>query len=176
MSAQAVVGKKWTFECGASTNTFFRASPALNFRYLSPRFKWSDYELSEEEEKHSDDFKNTRLMLEFIYGPPIKTLAMGFNAQSRILKTKRVTLELVGGVKFFFLQGTDFAAVPFLKSGRGLWYMNLGIQTQVNLGMIAPFAEIGGDFIFTLGTELNIHYVYRKPKKRYKLHSTKVEK
>lgn len=101
---------------------------------------------------------------------------MGLNAQSRVLKTKRVTLELVGGMKLFFVPGADFARIPFLKAGSGLWYLNIGILCQVNLGMIAPFAEIGGDGIVTVGAELNIHYVYRKPKKRYKLHNTKVER
>jgi hypothetical protein len=39
--------------------------------------------------------------------------------------------------------------------------------------MLSPFADIGYDGIFTVGTELNLRKIYRKPKGRYKLHTVK---
>ena len=108
-------------------------------------------------------------MLEIIYTPAFKVFCTGFNVQSRFLQYKRINLDLVGGVKFFIVPGPDFAAIPLLKSGRNLWYMNLGLLCQLNLGIVAPFVEIGGDRILTMGTEVNFHRVYRKPKNRYRL-------
>ena len=169
--SQIVVGKPWAIECGASSNNAFQRSSSLNLRYISPRFRWSDDELTEEEEKHPEKFKNTRLMIEVIYTPPFKVLCTGFNVQSRFLKYRRLSVELYGGVKFFFVPGPDFEAIPFLKAGRQIWYMNVGLLCQLNLGMIAPFADIGGDGIITVGTEVNLHAIYKKPKKRYKLHT-----
>ena len=132
--------------------------------------------MTEDEEKHPEKFKNTRLMIELIYAPPLKVLCTGFNVQSRLLKYKRLSLEVYGGMKFFFVPGPDFVTIPYLKGGRELWYMNLGLICQLDLGIIAPFADIGGDGILTVGTELNFHAIYKKPKKRYKLHTRTVEK
>ena len=166
---QTVVGRQWTMEFGSSTNNFFTRSSSLNLRCLSPRFKWSNYELTAEEEKKPEPFKNTRLMIEVIYAPPLKVLCTGFNVQSRLLGSKKFTLEIYGGMKFFIVPGPDFVSIPYLKAGRELWYITIGLICQLNLGMISPFADIGGDGIFTVGTELNFHAIYKKPKKRYKL-------
>src|ERR1700748_607953 len=103
--SQVVVGRPWTVECGTSSNTFFKTSPSLNIRYISPRFRWSEENLSEEQEKHPEKFKNMRLMLECIYTPPLKVLCTGFNLQYRLLRYKRLSLELYGGLKFFFVPG-----------------------------------------------------------------------
>lgn len=174
--SQTEIKGKWKLAGGASSNNVFKTSPCLNIRYISPRFKWSDYELSEEEEKHVDNFKNTRLMLELIYAPPLEVLCTSFNAQSRLLHSKRFSLNLYGGLKFFIIQGADFTNKAPSKTGKDFWYMNMGILCQLNLGVISPFADIGGDHIITIGTEFNFHWVYKKPKKRYKLHATKIEK
>ena len=160
----------WTIECGTSTNTFFKTPASLNIRYISPRFKWSDYELTAEEEKKSGKFKNTRLMIELIYSPPLKVLCAGFYVQSRLLGSKRLTMDIYGGMKFFLVPGPDFVRIPYLKGGRELWYMNLGLILQLYLGIISPFAAIGYDGILTIGTEVDLHKIYRNPKKRYKLH------
>lgn len=161
----------WTIELGASTINGFKNSASINLRYISPRFKWSDYELTAEEEKKPEKFKNTRLMIELIYAPPVKVVCTGFNVQSRLLGSKRLTLDLYGGMKFFWVPGPDFVKIPYLKEGRDLWYMNLGILLQLNLGIIAPFADIGGDGILTVGTEVNFHKIYRNPKRRYHLNT-----
>ena len=172
---QVSIKGPWTIECGVSTNTFFKRPASLNVRYISPRFKWSDYELTAEEEKKSEKFKNTRLMIELIYSPPLKVLCTGFNVQSRLLGSKRLTMDIYGGIKFFWVPGPDFVKIPYLKAGRELWYMNLGLILQLNLGIISPFADIAGDGILTIGTEVDFHKIYRKPKRRYKLNSKTID-
>lgn len=169
LSSQAVIGRHWTIECGASSNNAFKSSSSLNLRCVSPRFKWSNYELTKEEEKHPDEFMNTRFMMELIYAPILKVLCTGFNVQSRLLKYKKLSMDVYGGMKFFIVPGPDFVTIPYLKSGKELWYMNMGLIFQLNLGVIAPFADVGGDKIITIGTEINLHSIYKKPKKRYKL-------
>lgn len=172
--SQVLITGPWTIECGASSNNVFKNSASFNLRYISPRFKWSAYELTAEEEKKSEKFKNTRLILELIYTPPLKVLCTGFNVQSRLLGSKRFTLDIYGGIKFFWVPGPDFVKIPYLKAGRELWYMNLGLILQLNLGIISPFVDFGGDGILTIGTEFNFHSIYKKTKSRYKLHSKTV--
>ncbi len=169
LAGQVTIGKPWRVEIGASTNRGFRESSNLNVRYISPRFKWSEYELTEEEEKHPEWFQNTRLMIEMIYKPAFKALCLGFNVQSRLLYYKKFSGEIYGGLKFFPRPGQDFITIPYLKGGQQFWYMNLGILFQIDLGMMAPFADVGGDGILTIGTELKFHAIYRKPKSRYNL-------
>ncbi len=169
--SQVVVGKEWTFECGASSINAFKTSSSLNVRFVSPRFKWSNDYLSEEEEKQPEIYKGMRLMFELIYSPPLKVICTGFNAQYRLLRYKRLSLEVYGGPKFFFAKGPDFAAIPYLQ--KDIWYINMGLICQVNLGIIAPFADIGGDKIITIGTEFNLHKIYKKTNKRYNLHPRK---
>lgn len=174
--SQAVVEGKWTTEYGASTNNSFNKSACFNFRYISPRFRWSDADLTEEQEKQPEKLKRTRLMFELLYGPPIKNLCMGLNLQYRILRYKIVSLEAYGGLKFFFIRGPDFAIRhPFIRgSTNGVWYINAGLLLQVNLGVIAPFADIGYDGIVTVGTEVHFSAIHLKLKKRYKLHAQEV--
>jgi hypothetical protein len=167
--SQVAIKGPWKIACGASSSSAFRESSSFNVRYLSPRFKWLENE-TEEEEKNPEKFKNMRLMAELIYRPPLKTLCTGFNAQCRLIKYKRFSMELYGGLKLFFITGSDFA-VPNSIAGRGgdLWYMNMGILWQLNLGIISPYADIGGDGIITVGTEFNLRSVYKRSKGRYKL-------
>jgi hypothetical protein len=166
---QVVVEGPWTIECGASTNTVFKTPASFNVRYISPRFKWSE-EWSEEEEKHPGKFKRTRVMMELIYRPTFKVFCTGFTVQYSFIKYKRLSLEACWGMKLFFVPGGDFATIRPLRGKKGISYFNEGLLCQFNLGMIAPFADIGYDGIITIGTELNFHAVYLKPKKRYKLH------
>ena len=168
---QSSMKEPWTFEGGASTNTFFKTPASLNIRYVSPRFKWSDYELTPEEEKKPEKFKNTRLMFELIYSPPLKVLCPGFYIQYRLLGSKRLTMDIYGGMKLFLVPGPDFVRIPYLKGGRNSFYMVLGLRTQLNLGIISPFADFGYDGILTIGTGVDLHKIYRKPKRRYRLRS-----
>lgn len=168
---QVSIKGPWTFEGGASTNTFFKSKPSLNIRYISPRFKWSDYELTAEEEKKSEKFKNTRLMIELIYTPPLKVLCTGFYVQYRLLGSQRLTMDIYGGMKVFLVPGPDFVKIHYLKAGRNSSYMHIGIRLQLNLGIISPFADIGYDRILTIGTGVDFHKIYKKPKRRYKLNS-----
>ncbi|MES2513800.1 MAG: hypothetical protein V4580_06620 [Bacteroidota bacterium] len=108
-------------------------------------------------------------MFELIYTPPFKVLCMGANIQYRFLKYKRLSCEVVGGMKFFFKTGPDFATIRPLKKKKDVWYINFGLITQLDLGVVSPFADLGGDGILTVGTEVNLRAIHRKPKKRYKL-------
>jgi len=165
---QSTTRQPWTIECGETTNDVFKTSSSINLRYISPRFKWSNYELTEEEEKHPEKFRNARLMFELIYTPPLKVLFTGFNLQFRVLKYKRLNVEAYGGMKFILAAPPNFLVNSKLnKQG---WYFNTGLLCQLDFGILAPFADIGGDSMITIGTELNLHYIHRKPKKRYKLH------
>ena len=81
---------------------------------------------------------------------------------------------MYGGVKFFIITGPEYKTLPYLKGGREIWYMSVGIIFQYNLGVIAPFFDFGGDKFMTIGTEVNLHKIYRKPKKRYNLKTKEV--
>lgn len=166
---QVEVGKRWTFECGASSGSLFREKPSLNLRYISPRFRWSNEELTEEQELNAEKFKNSRVMMELIYRPPLNALCMSFNMQSRLLRSRWLSLDLYGGLKFFPVPGRDFIGISYLKGGREIWYMNLGLLCQLDLGPVAPFADIGGDGIITIGTEVKVRTYHKKPNSRYKL-------
>jgi hypothetical protein len=172
--SQVLIKGPWKIVCGASSNNAFQRSSSLNLRFVSPRFKWSD-DWTAEEEKNPEKYKNMRLMLELIYTPPLKVLCSGFNAQYRLIKYKRVSMEIYGGLKFFFATGPDFT-VPNTRVGHtaDLWYMNLGLLFQLNLGIISPFADIGGDYIVTIGAEFNFHSIYRKTRNRYNLRTKKI--
>jgi hypothetical protein len=166
---QVKIEGPWTLELGASSNNAFQRSYCYNARYISPRFRWSE-EYSEEAEKDPEKFKNMRLMLELIYNPPFKVLCTGFNAQYRMIRYKRLSIELYGGPKFFFVTSDQYL-LPRSRAGNigDIWYINMGLLCQLNLGYISPFVDFGGDRILTVGTEINFRKMYRKPKGRYKL-------
>jgi hypothetical protein len=164
---QDVVEGRWTVEGGASTNNLFNESSSINLRYISPKFQLSneDHYWTVEEEKHPEKFKKARFMFELLYAPPFNVLGTGLNLQYRILKLKRLSLEVYGGLKFFFVTRPDFGT----RNSQRTWYINDGLICQLNLGMIAPFTDIGYDRIFTIGTEVNFHSIYKKAKRRYNL-------
>lgn len=171
--SQVTVGKPWHVECGMSTNTFFSETPSINLRYISPKFIWSTNELTEEEVKEHPEYKNMRLVAEFIYTPPKEVIGAGFGIQYRLLRYKRFSLEVDGGIKFFFVPGPNFVNLGPLKDGREIWYLNMGLLCQLDLGFILPFVDVGGDRILTVGTEFNLRAIYKKPKRRYTLHPRK---
>lgn len=166
---QVNVKGPWHLELGSSSSSAFQQSPSLNVRYISPRFRWSE-EFIEDEEKNPEKYKNMRLMLELIYKPPIEAICFGTNAQYRLINYKRFSFEIYGGMKFFILTGSDYA-IPNSRVGRSgdFYYMNMGLLCQLDLGMVLPFADFSGDGIFTVGTEINLNKIYRKPKGRYNL-------
>jgi hypothetical protein len=170
---QEVIKERWRIESGVSTNNFFKKSSILNLRYISPKFRLSDNDWTEEEERQPEKFKKARLMFELIHTPPLKVLCTGLNLQYRILKYKRVSLEIYGGFKFFFVAGPDFIMRPQYVKGtkKGVWYINDGLILQFDFGIISPFVDIGYDGMVTIGTELNFHNIYRKARKRYKLNT-----
>jgi hypothetical protein len=171
---QSTVPNQWRIQCGASSNTLYQTPASFNLRYISPRFKWSYDEPTEEELKDPERFGNARLMMELIYAPPLKVWCSSFNAQYRLMGRQRLTLEIYGGLKFFFIPGEDFANLRPLRENNDIWYMNTGLILQLNLGFIAPFVDLGGDGIITAGTEFHFRNVYKKPKSRYKLKKKKV--
>lgn len=165
---QVEIGKPWTLALGTSSGAFV-ASPSLNLRYLSPRFRWKE-EWTVEEEKNPALYKNSRLRAELIYAPPLKTLCAGFNMQFRLFKTKRSSFEIYGGMKFVLANGREpLSAAYGPAQGTQVWYMNMGILWQYEMGPLAPFADLGGDGVITLGTEFRLKPIYRQPKRRYDL-------
>lgn len=166
----------WHMEFGASTNTAFKQHSFLNVRLISPRFKYTNDDWTEEMEKHPERYKKARFMFELIYAPPLKVFCNSINLQYRVLKLKRLTLEVYGGIKFIFAGPNDL--IPNLKvaetANKTGWYINEGLICQLDLGFIAPFADIGYDGIITIGSEFNFRKIYRKTKRRYKLHTREV--
>jgi len=169
LCGQAALKGPWKIECGVSTNNALKPS-GFNLRYISPRFKWphKDY-YREEKEKDPEKFKNGRIMVELIYTPPFKVFCTSLNVQSRFVNYKRLSIDAYGGVKFFFVRGPDFKNIQTGK--KDIRFLNMGLLFQFNLGVIAPFVDFSSDSIITIGTELDLHAVYRKPKRRYNLPS-----
>lgn len=173
--SQADIEGKWIMQYGASTNTLFTQTSSINLRCVSPRFRWSEDDLSEEEQKHPWKSKRSRLMLELIYRQPFKVFALGFNYQYRLLKYKKLSLEAYWGLKFFLKPGPDFVRIRYLKGGKEIRYFNEGLVAQMHFGIFAPYVDIGVDGILTMGTEIYMHKIFRNPKKRYKLKPVKTE-
>ncbi len=121
---QATIEGKWKLEHGVSTMSNFNKSSAFNLRYISPKFRWSDDDLTEEQEKHAELYNKTRIMFDLIYSPTITNFCVGMNVQYRIFKYKLLSLESSNGIKFFFIRGDNFAIKrPFIKgSSNGVWY------------------------------------------------------
>lgn len=103
---------------------------------------------------------NTTRMQEF---------ATSFNLQYRILKYKLVRIEVVGGLKLFFLTSPGYGLINHKRN----WYLNAGLLGQLDLGRFSPFVDIGIDRIYTVGTEIDLRSTSRMGKKRYKLHLRK---
>lgn len=138
-------------------------------RYVSPRFKWSE-DWNADEETQADKYRNMRIMLELMVGPCFRTVCSSVNVQYRLIKCRRFTTYLTGGLKMLFMSGNDFNA-PGTRPGRkdAGWYMNMGILSQLDLGYISPFVDMGGDGILTIGTEIKLQKIYKRPKGRYHL-------
>jgi hypothetical protein len=173
-NAQVNIKGPWTGEVGASTNTGFERW-SLNLRYISPRFRWSE-EYIEDEDKHPE-LKGMRLMVEVIYTPPFKVFCMSFNVQYRLVKVGRFSGELYGGPKLFIVTGPDFTT-PRTKIGQrsDIWYLNMGLLCQLDLGIVGPFVDFSGDRILTVGTEVNLRAIYKRPKGRYHLKTQPAKK
>jgi hypothetical protein len=166
-----VIGK-WNIQGGASSNNAFsKGKPCVNIRYVSPRFKWSeDWNL--DEETQADKYRNMRIMLELMCGPCLRTVCSSVNAQFRFIKCRRFTTYITGGVKMLFISGSDFNSPGTRRNGKDAgWYMNMGLLSQFDLGVVSPFIDIGGDRILTIGTEVKFQRIYKGPKRRYKLHA-----
>lgn len=170
---QEVIQGPWKMQYGASTNTMFKGPSALNLRCLSPGFKSNNNDWTEEMEKHPERYKNACFMFEIIYMPPFKVLCAGANLQYHLLKYKRLSMDAYGGLKFIFKAPPDYIPNARLKRvvEKSGWYINPGAIFRLDLGIIAPFADIGYDGILTVGTEFNFRAIYRKPKRRYNLHT-----
>lgn len=172
---QETISGPWKLQYGASSNTGFIESYSFNLRCVSPRFKYSNEDWTEEMGKHPEKYKRARFMFELLYTPPLKVICSAVNLQYRLLKYKRLSVEIYGGVKFLFVAPRDFIKNPNLESviNKQGWYMNVGPLLQLDLGLILPFVDLGYDGLVTIGAEFNFHAIYKKPKKRYKLHARK---
>lgn len=168
LAGQEVIEGRWHVECGASTYTSFRDFSILNLRYISPAFrvKSDERDWTEEEEKHPKEYKKGRLMLELLYAPPLQFLGMGANLQYRLLKYKRLSLEGYGGLKFLFVTKPDYVINPRVSAkNKDIWYFNFGLIARLDLGNMAPFADLGTDGIMSIGTEVDFYALYKKVKR-----------
>src|SRR5689334_3225684 len=101
--AQVEVKGKWNLQLGVSSNNgFTRESNCINIRYVSPRFKWSE-EWNLDEETQPDKYRNMRIMVELMYAPPFKVIYSSINAQYRLIRWKRFTTYVTGGLKVLFV-------------------------------------------------------------------------
>ena len=96
----------------------------------------------------------------------LRELAASFNFQHKIAGYKRWSLHATMGLKAFFLISPEKGLINFNK----ILYLNAGLLSQLDLGMFLPFVDIGFDQIYTFGTELKLHSLFRKEGKRYKFH------
>lgn len=173
--SQVAINGPWSLEVGASAIAGFSQYPSLNIRYISPRFKWSE-DWSPEEEKNPEPFRNMRIMLELIYSPPLNVLGTGINAQYRMIRYNRFSFEIYGGLKLFLITPPDFKITNRRnRRSNEAWYMNIGLISQFDLGVISPFIDVGGDMILTLGSEFKFHAIHKKTKRRYKLKAKQVD-
>ena len=164
---QVSIKGPWTAQLGASTNKGFKESTQINIRYISPRFRWSE-DWDPEEEKDPDKFRNMRIMLELIACPPAEAICAGFGAQYRLVKFKRFSMYVNGGLKFIIKPGSDFVTPRYRANhSDDAWYVNMSLISQLDLGFILPFVDIGGDGIFTVGSEFNLRKIYKRTKRRY---------
>jgi hypothetical protein len=157
----------WTVECGVNPFTSSIKYPALNFRYISPRFRISTEDWTEEEERHPDKFKNGRLMMELMYTPPFRFFGSSFNLQYRFVKSGRLSIEAYGGPKLIFVTPSDYVINPGAEGTRKeAWYINFGLLFQFELGLIDPFVDIGKDRLATIGAEIDLHAIRKRIKKK----------
>ena len=161
LHGQSALKEPWKIECGLSMNNALEPS-SFNLRYLSPRFKWSHKDT--EEEKEPEKFKNWCIMAELLYNPPFKVFGTSLNVRCQFIDYKRLRIEGYGGGKFFVVPGPNFKNIYPLKGKKYTRYLNMGLLFQFKLGVLSPFADFGADSIITIGTELNLHAIYRKPK------------
>jgi hypothetical protein len=96
----------------------------------------------------------------------LSELVASFNLQHKIVEYKIWSLQATVGFKFFFLMNPENGLINFNK----MFYLNLGLLSQLDLGMFLPFVDIGFDQIYTIGTELKLHTLFRKEGRRYRLH------
>ena len=95
----------------------------------------------------------------------LKEYAVSGNIQYRILEYHRLSVQVTGGLKFFFLTSPNYGLV----NSKQVYYLNIGLLSQLNLGWISPFMDIGIDRIYTIGAEVKFNEIFRNAKRRYKL-------
>lgn len=110
-----------------------------------------------------------QLQAELIYQPPLKVICMGFYLRYRFLNYKKLSISAYGGPKFFFVPGPVFSKIEYLKDGKEIWFMNMGLICQLDFKTVIPFIDLGIDGILTIGTACNFRSIYRTLKKRYHL-------
>ncbi|MDQ3111824.1 MAG: hypothetical protein M3R17_18200 [Bacteroidota bacterium] len=147
----------------------------IGIRFISPCFKLEtedDY-WTEEEEKDPGKFKRARFLFEVMYGykyrmKDIEVTEISSNASFvyRLFNYKLLSINAIGGLKFFFLYNRDYGLLNFKK----IYYWEYGASAQLDLGFVVPFIEIKRFKYCTFGMELRLHPVYKKPKRKYHIH------
>jgi hypothetical protein len=147
----------------------------IDLRFISPRFELITDEtyFTDERKKHPEKFKRARFSIDMLYGyrhrdhyyEKASEYAIAGDFYYAILCTKRFCLDAIAGLKLDYVVDKDYGLINFKK----LYYYDVGLSAQLDLGFISPFIDLRRNF-YTMGTEITLHPVYRKPKRRYKLH------
>lgn len=166
LDCQEAVEGRWHVACGVSSYNNYKGSYIPNLKFISPRFKWSNEEWTAEMEKQPDKYKRTRFMAELFYAPSFS--GMSLNVQYRLLSYGKLSLEAYGGLKFLFVTPRGYVINPYVaRENKQGWYMNPGLLCQLDLGLVAPYADAGADGIVTVGAELDVQ-AFLKKMKRYR--------
>ena len=165
--SQEEVSEQCKLQCGISTNLILDNS-GLSISLVTPNLKIvreEDNYWTEEEEKNPEKFKKFNFSLEFLLFP-YQQYSMVGNVHYRLCKYRRWSIQGIGGIMFFF-QPSELAD---FKAG---YMLRFGLLTQINLGLIAPFASISSDGSYTIGSIFDLKAVRINPKNRYHLHLKK---
>jgi hypothetical protein len=147
----------------------------FDLRFISPRFELitDDTYWTDERKKHPEKFKRARFSIDMMYAyrhrdhyyQKASEYAIAGDFYYAILRTKRFCVDAIAGLKLDYVVDKDYGLINFKK----VYYYDLGVSAQFDLGFISPFIDIRRGF-YTFGSEITLHPIYRKPKHKYKLH------
>jgi hypothetical protein len=145
-------------------------------RFISPNFKIETDEeyWTEEKEKNSNKYKRTRFFLELMYAPKhilqdvsdVTEFSANADFTYSILRYKRFNLDVLAGGRLYFQYSGEYGLLNFKK----IYYWNYGAAARLDLGFVVPFIEFRRLYYCTAGIEIRLHPVYKKPKRKYKIH------
>ncbi len=166
----------WTTAFGYTRSASSNLFNGIDLRFISSRFQieTEDDYWTEEKEKNPEKFKKARMYFDFMYAPrhslgdlnDVSEFSTNADILYSLLHGKHFSIDVIAGMRFYFQESKKYGLVNFKK----VYYWDSGFSAQWNFGFIAPFIEIKRGLYYTIGTEIRLHSVYRKPKRKYKIH------